>query len=218
MKNRMLHLVLSSLSVLVAFVAFGPSALAFTHLTSQMSVGSRGAQVTALQNFLASNPSVYPQGLVTGYFGPLTMDAVSQFQIGYALPAVGRVGPLTLQALDNLIDTGRNIDVDAPTLFGVSSSVTGRNVTISWDNNEAVTGKVYYDRNPINIMETSQAKMEPVVSGSVYGTTDGSTLAAVKSVYLQNLQPLSTYYYVVESMDAAGNVSITLPGLFTTGQ
>jgi len=59
--------------------------------------------VSFLQSFLASHDAVYPEKLVTGHFGKLTASAVSAFQSLYGLPSVGRVGPLTLQKLNELL-------------------------------------------------------------------------------------------------------------------
>lgn len=42
--------------------------------------GDSGADVTRLQQFLALDPSVYPEGRVTGYYGDLTVAAVQRFQ------------------------------------------------------------------------------------------------------------------------------------------
>lgn len=39
-----------------------------------------GGDVSALQNFLKQFPDVYPDGLVTGFFGPLTEKAVQEYQ------------------------------------------------------------------------------------------------------------------------------------------
>ncbi len=38
-------------------------------------------QVTLLQQFLAQDPTLYPEGLVTGFFGPATLRAVQRFQV-----------------------------------------------------------------------------------------------------------------------------------------
>ena len=37
-------------------------------------------EVTKLQKYLAADASVYPEGLITGFFGPLTEQAVKRFQ------------------------------------------------------------------------------------------------------------------------------------------
>ena len=60
---------------LVPAVAAAQSACA--SISPTLSIGSRGAQVTALQNFLVSRN--YPGGgnwMVTGYFGTATQAAV----------------------------------------------------------------------------------------------------------------------------------------------
>src|SRR3989338_8904446 len=44
--------------------------------TKILRLGVRGDEVTQLQEFLKQFPDIYPQGLVTGYFGPLTESAV----------------------------------------------------------------------------------------------------------------------------------------------
>ena len=62
-----------------------------------------GKDVTRLQKLLASDPAIYPEGKVTGYFGPLTRRAVERFQTKYGLvssgsPTItgyGLVGPKT---------------------------------------------------------------------------------------------------------------------------
>ncbi len=70
-------------------------------------VGSRGADVTALQQMLAKDTSIYPEGLVTGYFGTGTRKAVERLQIKYGVttvggPGYGRVGPATRALLNSL--------------------------------------------------------------------------------------------------------------------
>jgi len=68
--------------------------LAFTAnaatLTRQLELGMRGDDVSSLQTFLAQDVTIYPQGLVTGYFGSLTKSAVSNFQARNGISTVGR--------------------------------------------------------------------------------------------------------------------------------
>jgi hypothetical protein len=56
------------------------------YLTEYMRFGDNNdpAEVRRLQEFLAKDKSIYPEGLVTGFFGPLTLDAVKRFQTKYA--------------------------------------------------------------------------------------------------------------------------------------
>lgn len=50
-----------------------------------LTFGTRGADVTLLQRFLAKDRSLYPEGLVTGVYGPATKRAVGRFQMKYGL-------------------------------------------------------------------------------------------------------------------------------------
>ncbi|MDP1689682.1 MAG: peptidoglycan-binding protein [bacterium] len=63
------------------------------NFAQNLAVGSQGADVTALQQFLADNK--FYTGPVTGYFGPLTKTAVMAFQKAHGIAQVGTVGPLT---------------------------------------------------------------------------------------------------------------------------
>ncbi|MFZ2555619.1 MAG: peptidoglycan-binding protein [Minisyncoccia bacterium] len=45
-----------------------------------LKIGSSGADVTRLQQFLAADPSVYPEANISGYYGALTEAAVKRFQ------------------------------------------------------------------------------------------------------------------------------------------
>jgi hypothetical protein len=58
-------------------------------LTRTLSLGSEGNDVSQLQQFLATSPSIYPEGKVTGYFGALTEAAVKRFQIKYSIVSSG---------------------------------------------------------------------------------------------------------------------------------
>lgn len=64
-------------------------------IVSRLRLGSEGDEVRALQELLKRDPSIYPEGLVTGYFGPRTAEAVKRFQARHGLESLGEVGPLT---------------------------------------------------------------------------------------------------------------------------
>lgn len=73
----------------------GASTYSFTR---EMSLGSSGADVRALQEFLIG--AGYLSTEVTGYYGPETEAAVRAYQSANGLPNVGRVGPMTLALLN----------------------------------------------------------------------------------------------------------------------
>lgn len=69
--------------------------------SSLLRFGSRGEEVTLLQQLLGEKN--YLDHEPTGYFGPLTMQAVINFQLDYGLKVDGIAGPETYRALT---DTG----------------------------------------------------------------------------------------------------------------
>ena len=73
--------------------------VSYGSIVKDLARGSRGDEVKALQQMLAADKDIYPDGLVSGYYGALTAAAVKKFQARYGLPQVGRVGPLTRQKL-----------------------------------------------------------------------------------------------------------------------
>lgn len=52
-------------------------------LERDLQFGARGEDVKKLQLWLAKDEAVYPEGIVSGWFGPLTRDAVARFQTKY---------------------------------------------------------------------------------------------------------------------------------------
>ncbi len=68
--------------IMVAFAVTSFFGIKSAHamIVSQLDLGSTGSQVTELQVYLATNASIYPSGLTTGYFGTLTKSAVQRIQ------------------------------------------------------------------------------------------------------------------------------------------
>lgn len=75
-------------------------------LTRQLEQGMQGDDVKLLQQMLATDPEIYPEGLVTGYFGPLTKAAVQRFQEKAGIDRVGRIGPQTLARINQIFEEG----------------------------------------------------------------------------------------------------------------
>ena len=79
--------------------------------TQTLGKGSEGSEVTALQTYLAKDPSLYPEGTISGYYGALTEQAVKRFQqkhniVSSGTPLTtgyGTVGPKTRATLNSLL-------------------------------------------------------------------------------------------------------------------
>jgi peptidoglycan hydrolase-like protein with peptidoglycan-binding domain len=62
--------------------------------------GLTSSEVKCLQQFLANlGESIYPEKLITGYYGPLTMAAVERYQSLKGIITTGYFGPLTRAAV-----------------------------------------------------------------------------------------------------------------------
>lgn len=189
-------------------------------LTRQLETGMRGNDVSTLQSFLATDTTIYPQGLVTGYYGFLTKAAVSNFQSRNGIPSVGRVGPITLVAINNQMAGGPvgGADVSAPLITSSNVSTGSTSVTVSWGTSDMARGKVYYSTSPIRLANTYEQTgidfIEPTISGSL-ASYDGVARTS-QAVTINGLTPNTTYYYLIEALDASNNVSITVPSWFRT--
>lgn len=72
-------------------------------LTSTLQPGMSGDGVKTLQTVLATDPTLFPADSVTGFFGPLTEEAVKNFQKHFGIDAVGVVGPHTMEKINELL-------------------------------------------------------------------------------------------------------------------
>lgn len=97
----------SSPTTLMPISSTGPSSVSLSQtsfsLTGPFEVGGRGSQVTLLQTLLARDARFYPEGILSGWYGPLTVRAVQRFQAQYGIltkgspetTGYGLAGPLT---------------------------------------------------------------------------------------------------------------------------
>lgn len=198
------------LTVVTVSVMVSP-ALAFADvITRQLEVGSKGADVSSLQTFLAKDITLYPQGLITGYFGYLTKSAVSNFQSRNNLPAVGRIGPMTLPVL-NAQMAGVGIDENAPSIMNTSATTAKNSAVITWFTDENAKGLVYYSTNPLVTFERTNS-----VDVSGVAVMTDANFRTGQSVTIPNLTANTRYYYMVYVTDQSGNVSVTMQTSFVT--
>lgn len=72
-------------------------------LLKNLQQGSTGDDVKTLQTLLAGDLDIYPEGKITGFFGPLTAKAIKKFQAKHGIEQVGFVGPKTLKKLNEML-------------------------------------------------------------------------------------------------------------------
>lgn len=74
--------------------------------TRSLSLGISGDDVRRLQQFLTKDRTIYPEGVISGYFGPLTERAVKKWQEKHGIEQVGRIGSKSLAKLNELRTIG----------------------------------------------------------------------------------------------------------------
>ncbi len=238
-----------------------------------LKLGDEGDSVKLLQVLLAADPSVYPEGTVSGFFGPLTLKALRMYQKKHGLEQTGAVGPRTLRHLEEDLDdndlevedgdnasstlkigrgrlcakvppghliapgwlrkhggivplvpecqklppgiakklglgggTGTTTpDTTAPVISSISvNDIASTSASVRWTTNESSKSRVYFDtENPLVLADAM--------------TESNSSLVKTHTVSLTSLTASTTYFYVVESKDAAGNTATSSQNSFTTG-
>ena len=259
---------------------------------SQLREGMTSDEIRDLQELLSQHPDLYPEGRITGFFGPLTRKAVERFQKKHDISTIGVVGPQTRAKLNALIASGEftfiplngkrgldgliipgtgsstatstngmgkivlchkegrhgrhtievatpavsahlfhgdNIgacknedhddddgddnddhnatttDMTAPVISSVAATSTSASAaTIVWDTNEQSKTTVRY------------ATTTPVISALNQVVAADASLVFSHSMMLSGLSASTTYYFFVESQDAAGNTATSSEMWFMT--
>ncbi|MFC1615153.1 chitobiase/beta-hexosaminidase C-terminal domain-containing protein, partial [Patescibacteria group bacterium] len=81
-----------------------------TQLSGSFHIGLSDNRVKLLQEYLAQDTSIYPEGITSGYFGSLTQKAIQRFQTKHNIVSegtpdttgFGAVGPKTLEKLNEV--------------------------------------------------------------------------------------------------------------------
>jgi len=212
----------------VAALVLGAFAVANAQtVTGTMSPGDSGSNVSALQTFLAADTSVYPEGLVTGYYGSLTTAAVQRYQCkngivcsgDVASTGYGRVGPVTLAKIQMQQGAGGGVnnppisypttgdDLNAPILSAATISTNSTSATVLWTTNEPARSGVLYS--------TVSPMLSPAAFASMPRVAD-ATFDSSSNVTITGLSPNTRYYYVLESIDASGNIQYGIGNSFVT--
>lgn len=96
-------------------------------------------------------------------------------------------------------------DTVAPTISNIRIFTSHTSAIIAWDTNEKTSGKVYYSSTtPVNINTASVIKSTKGLEGKSH------------FVSLGGLATGTTYYFIVEAKDKAGNTSTSTQSSFVT--
>lgn len=100
----MMRLIRFFIFVLIFFAIIQTSVIASVEpiLSHTLNLYDAGNQVAILQSKLAQDKSVYPSGIISGFYGNLTKQAVLNFQRKYNLNQTGNVDYYTLQKFNNI--------------------------------------------------------------------------------------------------------------------
>ncbi len=202
-------------------------------LTNSLSVDDTDAdnngEITKLQTFLARDASIYPEGLVTGYFGPATMRAVQRWQkvrgvVSSGTPdttGYGFVGSRTRAAMacgsqNSASNTGSSNTTQTQTSVYTSTPTTNTNtpsITFSSISSGNVIGSF------ANLPANSQIRFVNASTGQRYdaqSTMVWSGGSGPLSITVPNDLPNGTYY--LRATDYYNpNTTIAQSGSFQAG-
>jgi len=150
--------------------------------TSSLTIGSRGADVTCLQNYLTGTGHFTFAGGSTGYFGPVTRTAVAAWQAANGVaPAVGYFGPIS-QAKYSAVAGATVPGTTVPgSTVGITTPGVEGTLTASENASPASGTKVYEGGSKVGVLgikveaDVSDLKVERVKLKLDADTADASS-------------------------------------------
>ncbi len=211
-------------------------------INKMMRKGENHGQIKKLQEFLATDPEIYPEGHKTGYYGPFTEKAVRKFQRKAGLPETGIVDDATRSRINELLTQGAGKSGRIPPgllrapgiwkkmgMMGTTTPpYTGTTTPPVMDSlapvisNVSVTATTASSTNISWVTnEVTTGKVHYALSTPVAGQGGGFvifdlTLGTDGLATLSNLQASTTYYYYIKVQDPSGNSTTTPDASFIT--
>ena len=139
-----INALLAQIAQLQAQIGGGTTGGSSTTFTTDLTIGSTGAEVSALQTWLVSKGHlVMPAGVAMGYFGPLTQSALAKYQVSAGItPAVGYFGPITRAKVNAMGGTTGGTTTGGTTTGGITTPGVEGTLTVT-TNNSGLVSTVY---------------------------------------------------------------------------
>ena len=200
----------------------GGSVSTGTTFTQNLTVGSTGAEVAALQGKLvAEGHLVMPAGVAMGYFGSLTQSAVARWQAANGVsPAVGYFGPISRAKANATGGTTTTTTTTTTSTAGITTVGVEGTITVSLnpspagvkvyegDTNkdvfgiklEAKTSDIRIERVKLKLDEndttsTSDTDFYRKIAGKIH-VKDGSTVLGSMDLNINTVVKDGTSYYI----------------------
>jgi len=112
-----------------------------TLISSPLKLGSSGEEVKLLQAVLSTDKSIYPSGIISGYYGDLTKQAVINFQQKYNLPQTGELDQQTIDKFNEVYgDKDKNyyLNLLPKPILNSSSANNQQNYNYSQTNDDPI--------------------------------------------------------------------------------
>ena len=195
--------------------------------TQNLTVGSTGADVTSLQQFLVGGGYLnMPTGVSYGYFGPLTKAAVASWQAAKGIsPAVGYWGPISRAAANAMGPSTPGTTTPGSTV-GISTPGVEGTITVTKNPSPASGAKVYEGGSKTSVLgikieaKTSDMRVERVKL-DLDETGDTATADAAfynkfaEKIYVMDGSTVLASADLNSStvVEESGEISITLAGM-----
>lgn len=162
---------------------------------------SKVTYATSSLSLASSTQSVTSSALVKSHGLPLTglSPATKYYFRVESADAAGNTATSTEMSFTTLSTS----DVTPPTISSISATAATSTATVNWTTNESSNSVVKFSTQPLASATSTQ-------------TVSSSSMVTAHSLPLTGLQPSTTYYYRVESMDTSANTATSTQRTFVT--
>jgi hypothetical protein len=162
-----------------------------------LSIGSTGQNVWALQVYLAMNNILTPTGSVgskllnpTGYFGTLTKEALAGYQLEVGItPASGLLTTQTINYFDSIADGNTSTTMITPSQKPPLPSLSSSSHFVSPNSNPSAQSLLFFGSRGVGISAVQNILLkEGFLSAGIFtkGLFDAATLRAVETFQCTN--------------------------------